>query len=468
MMLPKSSLPTLVVTLCLLPAPADADLSHWFYQAKVDFGQARVYDVTPDGLPLPDKKQGRSRTSQKMFGLLDVKPLKVCVKQGSWMQNVGLVTKRDDQRLDFYFGQCARTSLRVHFNRPLEPSDYAPEAIVRYLSGMVDVHGFGTAGLSNALVAALTDVAVDGDALRVGGFELRRTADYQDKIQRYGGGLRLISSAASNGGKKHHWSTLILSRPMTPQEAAIGPHAVVERLRREEERMLRATSGKRLKKRLDVASGQVHDAPHLSIQHLPHSYRRRDYIVDGGTSSIYYLESTASRGKKDRADMDRSVDVLIASGRFVAGPGPVSNLSSLTEIPEASAEDLFGTRPGAVEPTSAGPGSDQTFVPSIEVISVAVQPAEVRAGEEIRLLVQYRVSGIPPGLAFEVKEDRELLFDDQAIAQVSETTGRAAGEYTSAKIVPVPAAAQSGIYTLRSQVSLAGISAEGSALFRVR
>lgn len=453
--------------LLALPRPAAADLSHWFFQAKVDFGLARVYDVTPDGLPLPDKKQGRSRTSQKMFGLVDVKPLKVCAEQGSWMQNIGVATKRDDQRLEFYFGQCSRTLLRVHFNRPIEPSDYAPEAIVRYLSGMVEVHGFGTDGLSNALGAALTDVSVDGDILRVGGLELRRTGDYQPKIQRYGGGLRLISAATSNGGKRYHWSTLILSRPMTPQEAAIGPEAVVEQIRRDESRMLNATFGKRLKKRLDIVAGRVHDAPHLSIRHLPYSYRRRDYVVDAGTSRIYYLESTAGRGKKHRAEMDHAVDILLASGRFVAEPAPASSLSLLADIPEASLDDLTSAEAPETDASSAL-GGDQTYAPAIEVISVAVQPAEVSPGDEIRLLVQYRVSGIPPGVAFEVEEERELVFDDRAIAEVIEATGRTAGEYTSAKTVAVPRAAEPGVYTLRSRVSLAGISADGSALFRVR
>lgn len=454
--------------------PVRADLAHWFYQAKIDLGKERIYDVDAEGVPLAEKRQGRSRRSAKMFGLLDVKGLKVCLPKGGWASGVYLQTRKGEQRFDFLVSDCVKTRIRVHFNRDIQPSDYDPAAIKRYLSGIFEIHGFGMEGLISALGSATTQLAVQGKSLRIGNLALENGSEYQQRVQRYGGGLRLRSAETKSGGKRHLWSTILMARPMTPDEATLGAGAVMEQFRRDQQYMLNATFGKKLKKKLEIQTGLVQGRPHLSVQHVRYSYRRRDYLFDDTSKQIYYFESIGGRGKKNQPRMDAAINGLLASAQFHVEDLPATVLSSLTEIPEADVDDLAGApsdEEAALAGMAAGDSSaaeQPTYDPAIKIVTVAVQPAEVSPGGELKLVIQYEVEGLPPGIPFEVDEQRQLVLDGAAIAAVEETISRTAGTYLSSHTIRAPADARSGVYTFAASVSLAGVSAEGSALFRVR
>ena len=439
----------------IAPHPANADLSHWFFRAKVNLAKARLYDLTPQGEPLAGKKQGRSPTQKKMFGLFDVRPVNVCLPQGLWSKQVTVLTKKKEQRIEFLVVECNQTRIRVHFERPIASADYAPEAIIRYLSGIFDIEGFGTDALSGALGAALADVETDGRRVAVRGMELQLPDEFRPAARRYGGGVLYMSDERVKGNR-YLWSTLILSRPMTPEESALGAAALPNLFRREQERLLNVTFGKKLKKaKLQMDIGEVQGAPLLSVIYQPHrAYRRRDYVFDDTSSSIYYFESSGA--KKYFQKSNPAVDSLLQTVRFrEASAG--SSLSTLTAPP-----------PPSPNPSPPPAASTETYKPGVELVGASVQPAEASPGGEIKLLIQYRVSGVPPGFSFEVKESRELRLNDVAIGQTEESVSRGAGSFTSAKTIQVPPNSQPGFYQFRAKVTLAGVEAEASAFFRVQ
>ena len=140
-------------------------------------------------------------------------------------------------------------------------------------------------------------------------------------------------------------------------------------------------------------------------------------------------------------------------------------LYGTTEIDERLARWLAGT---TGIPESFWLASEKTYKPGIEIVSASVQPARVSAGDAIKLLIQYRVNGVPPGFSFEVKESHQLRVNDATIGQVEESISRGAGTFTSAKTINVPPNAAPDFYTFRAQVTLAGVEAEALAFFEVK
>jgi len=106
--------------------------------------------------------------------------------------------------------------------------------------------------------------------------------------------------------------------------------------------------------------------------------------------------------------------------------------------------------------------------PSLKVLAVSVQPAQVPRGAQADLIVNYTLSGLAAGAGIAVEERRELVKDGATIVQMSDTLTRVAGPHTSAKPVLVPADAAPGIYTLKIVLTAAGLQVEGTALFEVR
>lgn len=121
----------------------------------------------------------------------------------------------------------------------------------------------------------------------------------------------------------------------------------------------------------------------------------------------------------------------------------------------------------AAAPAAGSPGP-AAFKPALRLIAVAAQPAEVAAGDEIELVLTFEVGGLPPGAPFEVVERREIRSGEATVASFEQALARAAGTYTSSQRVRLPPAAAPGLYTLRARLTLAGTTAEGSALFGVR
>jgi hypothetical protein len=106
--------------------------------------------------------------------------------------------------------------------------------------------------------------------------------------------------------------------------------------------------------------------------------------------------------------------------------------------------------------------------PSLKVLAVSVQPAQVSRGAQADLIVNYTLSGLAAGAGIAVEEQRELVKDGTTIVQMTDTLTRVAGPHTSAKPVLVPADAAPGIYTLKIVLTAAGLHVEGTALFEVR
>ena len=123
--------------------------------------------------------------------------------------------------------------------------------------------------------------------------------------------------------------------------------------------------------------------------------------------------------------------------------------------------------PAAEGAALAGSATAPAYVPALRVLATSVQPARARPGEEIALVVNYLLEGFPPGAGFEVVEVRELLAGERRLTTLEDRVTRAAGTYTSSQRIRVPADLDAGVYRLRARVRVAGLEAEGDALFAV-
>lgn len=170
-------------------------------------------------------------------------------------------------------------------------------------------------------------------------------------------------------------------------------------------------------------------------------------------------------------DVERVMRVQI----FQLG-GPAAGAVSLTqdtpiEAPSGPSAPTLVQHPAPPTPAADLSSPNQegpaTFSPQIKMGLVGVQPADVQKGTEVQLVINYQVEGIPPGMPFKIVEDRSLRLGEVVIYQFDDTIARTAGTYSSSETVTVPADAPSGVYTFQAKVTLAGVSSEGSALFRV-
>jgi len=116
--------------------------------------------------------------------------------------------------------------------------------------------------------------------------------------------------------------------------------------------------------------------------------------------------------------------------------------------------------PEALPTASAGP-------PAIGIVAVAVQPARVAPGAATELVINYDVSGVPPGPGFEVIELREIQHQGQVIASFEERLQRSNGNFPSGQPLHVPPGTAPGVYYLQAKVVMAGREASGTALFEV-
>jgi hypothetical protein len=150
--------------------------------------------------------------------------------------------------------------------------------------------------------------------------------------------------------------------------------------------------------------------------------------------------------------------LAVACLAFLAGCAAAARPARPIDRPAAEDERLVSTPPAS--------RAEAPTAPSLSVVAVSVQPAQIRRGEQVDLVVHYAVGGPASGLP--VEERRELTKDGVAIVQMNDTLTRAPGSHTSARPVRVPADAAPGIYTVRITLVAAGAQASGTALFEVR
>lgn len=120
--------------------------------------------------------------------------------------------------------------------------------------------------------------------------------------------------------------------------------------------------------------------------------------------------------------------------------------------------------PPASAPAVAGPA---TYKPRSEILAASVQPARVKAGQEVDLIISYRLDGVPAGAVFETVEQRALYQGGEKITAFEEPIDRTPGSFTSSKKVKVPASAKPGVYLFHARVLFAGSEAKAEALFEV-
>ena len=83
-------------------------------------------------------------------------------------------------------------------------------------------------------------------------------------------------------------------------------------------------------------------------------------------------------------------------------------------------------------------------------------------------MIHYVVKGIPPGASFEIGEVRTLIKAGQTVATFEEKVPRPSGTFVSAQEIDVAPGTAPGIYSYEAEVSIAGVTAKGSALFEVQ
>ena len=118
---------------------------------------------------------------------------------------------------------------------------------------------------------------------------------------------------------------------------------------------------------------------------------------------------------------------------------------------------------------SGFPGShtvdEDSYIPSVEILSVSIRPARAQPGEEIDLIIHYRLEGVSATSFCQVVEQRHLRSGDKDLASFRDVVERTIGSYTSTKRVRIPTSAPSGVITFKADVSLAGSRAE--AIFEI-
>ncbi|MCP4895609.1 MAG: hypothetical protein GY906_01435 [bacterium] len=105
--------------------------------------------------------------------------------------------------------------------------------------------------------------------------------------------------------------------------------------------------------------------------------------------------------------------------------------------------------------------------PTARIVAVAVQPPKVSPGDEVLLIANYEIDGLPPGTHFEVTETRKLVQDAVILTEFEDRFQRSSGTYSSQLPVAVPNDLAHGIYALHVSITVGGMTREGTAIFQV-
>lgn len=180
---------------------------------------------------------------------------------------------------------------------------------------------------------------------------------------------------------------------------------------------------------------------------------------------VLYLEWKKSNSGFRRLGMER-LDQYEAWVRYDFLDVVASPSEGLVDAPVQITDHRSPAAPVPAPPANAEPVAS-AGPPSVEIVSVAVQPARVAAGASTDLIVTYTVGGVSVGAGFEVVELREIFLGEQPIASFEERLQRTNGTHPSRQSLTIPAGTAPGVYTLRVTVVMAGREVAGSALFEV-
>lgn len=132
-------------------------------------------------------------------------------------------------------------------------------------------------------------------------------------------------------------------------------------------------------------------------------------------------------------------------------------------VPAAEEDSAEALAPAIAAPTDlAG-----AYAPEVRIEAVSVNPPRFQAGAEVELIVTFTLSGLPPGAPFELTVEHEIWQEEARLASLPEKVTYRAGTHTNSRTVRSDPAQAPGLYTLRTTVTLAGVSASGTALFAV-
>ncbi len=118
-------------------------------------------------------------------------------------------------------------------------------------------------------------------------------------------------------------------------------------------------------------------------------------------------------------------------------------------------------------PQMAEENSEAAVNPSVVLLSVTVEPAEVSIGDEVRLVIQFEVEGAGAGLP--LTEERQIFRDGVALLSTprSATETWRDGRQRTVVEFEVPATAAAGAYTFEGVLRGAGTELRGRAVFLV-
>jgi hypothetical protein len=144
-----------------------------------------------------------------------------------------------------------------------------------------------------------------------------------------------------------------------------------------------------------------------------------------------------------------------ATGTTATGAAPAA----------ATTADARASSAATGAPAAAGTTG---FRPAVSIVATSVSPARVLRGDELELVISYRIEGLPPGAAFETHERRTILAGERVLATFDDRFDRVNDTYVSTRRIRTPADLAPGMLTFRSSVRLAGLEATGEALFELR
>jgi hypothetical protein len=104
----------------------------------------------------------------------------------------------------------------------------------------------------------------------------------------------------------------------------------------------------------------------------------------------------------------------------------------------------------------------------LELLSVTVEPAEVKAGDVVRLVLQFQLGGM--GVQTPITEERQIYRDDVALLATPRSSTEVFGEGLQRTQLEfrVPPEAPAGAYVFEGVVRGAGVEKRRRAVFLVR
>jgi len=135
------------------------------------------------------------------------------------------------------------------------------------------------------------------------------------------------------------------------------------------------------------------------------------------------------------------------------GGGVVGNYTEKKQAP----------REQALQETGAQPGQS-----AISVQQVTAQPQTVAPGQQVDIGMTYSVVTPQPNETANVRETREITFNNQVVGQMSVDRQRTSGTWQSDVPVTLPQTAQPGTYTILASVTAGGMTNSRTTTFTVK